>query len=111
MARQGRPRGRRRGGGNGADATDPGAGGEAPGLNSAGRDALLQETFEDLYVLDGDIDEAIDEHVRPLREARVKKRRELKAELNMEAEDFDPAYRWFQRRKQVEGFDDRVARD
>lgn len=91
--------------------TETDQGGTQLETNAGARDALMQSTFEELYALDCKIDDAIAVHVTELREERTKKRRQLRADLNMKDEDLKPLYMLFKRRKEIEGFDDSVARE
>ena len=80
--------------------------------NSAARTAAIRTAFDEIYELEKEIVEIHDEHIKPLKETRTKKWRNIKADLNIPRKVIDLEYRRYKAVRQAqEEADDPEARD
>lgn len=92
------------------DTTNSGHG--DPGHNIQARKAVIHKGFEELYRLDADIADAIEQHVKPLKDARTKKNRDLKADLDIPSKVIKLQYKQFAMARQAaEDPDDEATLD
>ena len=61
-------------------------------LNGAARQAVIRNGFAAIHDIEDDIARLTETHIKPLKEARTKKWRELKADVNITRKELRPAY-------------------
>ena len=61
-------------------------------MNGAARQAVIRDGFAAIHDIEDDIARLTETHIKPLKEARAKKWRELKADVNIPRRELRPAY-------------------
>jgi len=98
-------------GGNGGGAGPIHPDGATANYSVAAINERIARDFSERLKLERDIKDAIDEHVKPLREARTKLKRELKAAVDIDGEDLDVMFAVFKRKEQGAAMDEAGDRE